>query len=133
MGEKRLSRAELEAATRDFTNAFNEEDLDKVMSWFAEDGVYDEFNGVRSTGKAEIRKTFEPQFAGEFGEMRFIDDDLFVDEESQKSMVSWECTLRKGDRYGGWRGLDLLHFRDGKVVQKLTYAKTERPLLVKKT
>lgn len=132
MAEKRLSREELETATRDFTNAFNEEDLDKVMSYFAEDGVYDEFNGVRSAGKAEVRKAFEPQFSGEFGEMRFLDEDLFVDEANQKSMVSWECTLRNGDKYGGWRGLDLLHFRDGKVVQKLTYAKTERPLLKKK-
>ena len=27
-----------------------------------------------------------------------------------------------------WRGLDLLHFAGGKLVQKLTYAKAKSPL-----
>ena len=30
--------------------------------------------------------------------------------------------------FEAWRGLDLLHFSDGKLVQKLTYAKAKSPL-----
>lgn len=29
----------------------------------------------------------------------------------------------------GWRGLDILHFEDGLVKHKLTYAKAKVPLL----
>ena len=36
-------------------------------------------------------------------------------------------TTRKGP--GGWRGLDLLHFADGRLVEKQTYAKAKVPLL----
>ena len=54
----------LERLVIDFTEAFNREDIDEVMSYFAEDAIYDEFNGVRSVGLAAIRKAFEPQFAG---------------------------------------------------------------------
>lgn len=129
---KHLTRAVLAAATRDFTQAFNDEDLDRVMNYFADDAIYDQFDGRPAVGRDAIRAAFEPQFRGEYGEMRFLDDDMFVDEAEQKTMISWECTLRDGERYGGWRGLDILHFRDGKILRKLTYAKTEKPLLVKK-
>lgn len=126
-----MDRAALEKLVVDFTEAFNREDLDGVMSYFAEDGVYDEFNGNRCEGKAAIRAAFEPQFAGKFGTMRFLMEDLFVDAGTGKAMISWTCTLSTKDRAGGWRGLDLIHVKDGKVVMKQTYAKTEKPLLKK--
>jgi ketosteroid isomerase-like protein len=128
----KLDHNELEQITREFTAAFNEEDLPKVMSYFAEDAIYDEFNGVRREGLVDIEAAFAPQFQGDFGEMRFVDEDLFVDAENQKSLISWECTLRNGDKFGGWRGLDILHFEDGKITQKLTYAKADKLKFVKK-
>ncbi len=133
MTDSSSKRAEIKDLTLRFTDAFNRDDLDGVMSYFAEDAIYDEFNGTRNEGKAAIRAAFESLFNGELGTVRFIEDDLFVDGETGKSMISWECTLTTPERSGGWRGLDLLHFVDGKLVQKLTYAKAERPLLIKKT
>ncbi|MGH7821657.1 MAG: YybH family protein, partial [Candidatus Binatia bacterium] len=47
-----------------FTEAFNREDLEEVMSYFAEDAVYEEFDGRRRSGKAAIREAFVPQFRG---------------------------------------------------------------------
>ncbi len=126
-----MDRAALEKLVVDFTEAFNRDDLDGVMSYFAEDGVYDEFNGTRSEGKAAIRAAFEPQFSGKFGTIRFNAEDLFVDAAAGKAMISWTCTLSSKDRMGGWRGLDLIHVKDGKVVVKETYAKTEKPLMKK--
>ncbi|MBM3490897.1 MAG: nuclear transport factor 2 family protein [Alphaproteobacteria bacterium] len=126
-----MDRALLTRLTLDFTDAFNRDDLDGVMSYFAEDGIYDEFNGIRNVGKAANRQAFEPQFRGEFGQIRFHQEDLFVDAESGKSMISWTLTMAGDGRKGGWRGLDLLHFRDGKLVQKHTYAKTQKPLVQK--
>lgn len=122
------TRDKLETWTLEFTDAFNRNDLDGVMNWFADDAIYDEFHGGRHEGKAAIRDAFEPQFAGRFGTMRFNQEDLFLDPETGKAMISWLCTLDSGDRYGGWRGLDLLHFdADGRLLQKHTYAKTDKP------
>lgn len=121
-----VTHAELADLVVRFTDAFNRDDLDGVMAFFAEDGVYDEFDGRRRVGKAEIRRAFEPQFRGDYGRMRFVTEDLFVDPESGQGMISWLCTTERNGKLRGWRGLDLLRFADGKLVAKQTYAKAER-------
>ena len=78
------SRSDLERWTRDFTQAFNDNDLDRVMSYFAPNGVYDQFNDEAAEGFAAIRAAFEPQFKGDFGEMRFNEENVFVDPEAHK-------------------------------------------------
>jgi len=123
-----MDRAHLVDLTRRFLEAFNRNDLDAVMAFFSDDAVYDEFNGRRNVGKPAIRAAFEPQFTGRWGEMKFLDDDLFADVDTGKVMASWRCTLRMKGEPTSWRGLDLLYFRGDKLVQKLTYAKTKSPL-----
>jgi ketosteroid isomerase-like protein len=123
-----MKREELVEVTRRFLDAFNREDLEAVMEFFADDCVYDEFNGRRNVGKAAIRAAFVPQFSGAFGTMRFLDEDLFADAATGKVMASWRCTLLVKGAPTSWRGLDLLHFAGGKLVQKLTYAKAKSPL-----
>lgn len=125
-----MTRDELKQRVLAFTDAFNQEDLDGVMSYMAEDAVYDEFNGHRAEGGAAIREAFEPQFAGKYGIMRFREEDVILDPDSKSAMISWTCTLESPDRFGGWRGLDLLFFNDaGQITRKETYAKTEKPLM----
>ena len=123
-----MDRQHLVELTRRFMEAFNRNDLDTVMSFFTEDAVYDEFNGKRNEGKAAIRAAFTPQFTGAFGTMQFLDEDLFIDPDTGKVMASWRCTLSVKGQPTSWRGLDLLHFRGEKLVQKLTYAKAKVPL-----
>ena len=123
-----MDRQLLHHLTTRFMEAFNRNDLDAVMSFFADDAVYDEFNGKRNEGKAAIRAAFTPQFTGAFGNMQFLDEDLFIDSETGKVMASWRCTLSVKGQPTSWRGLDLLHFRGEKLVQKLTYAKAKVPL-----
>jgi uncharacterized protein (TIGR02246 family) len=123
-----MNRAELVDITRRFLDAFNRNDLDAVMGFFADDGIYDEFNGRRNVGKDAIRAAFVPQFTGTYGTMRFLDEDLFADATTGKVMASWRCTLTVHGQPTSWRGLDLMHFADGKLIQKLTYAKTKSPL-----
>ncbi len=123
-----MKRQQLAELTTRFVDAFNRNDLDTVMSFFADDAVYDEFNGTRNEGKEAIRAAFEPQFTGAFGKMQFLDEDLFVDADTGKVMASWRCTLEAKGRPTSWRGLDILHFKGDKLVQKLTYAKAKVPL-----
>lgn len=124
-----MDRQLLHHLTTRFIEAFNRNDLDTVMSFFTDDAVYDEFNGKRNEGKAAIRAAFTPQFTGAFGSMQFRDEDLFIDSDTGKVMASWRCTLSVKGQPTSWRGLDLLHFRGEKLVQKLTYAKAKVPLL----
>ncbi len=132
MAQQSNDRAALADLVARFTDAFNRDDLDGVLSFMAEDAVYDEYDGTRSVGKAAIRRAFEPQFRGDFGQIRFQAEDLFVDAEAGKALISWECTLESPGRAGGWRGLDILHFKAGKIIVKQTYAKTQKPLMAKR-
>ena len=121
-----MTHAELEDWVVRFTDAFNHEDLDAVMAFFADDGFYDEWDGARRVGKAAIRTAFEPQFRGDFGRMRFVTEDLFVDPVSGKGLIRWLCTTERNGVMRGWRGLDILVFASGKLVEKHSYAKAER-------
>src|SRR4051794_20909489 len=112
-----------------FTEAFNQNDLEGVLALMTEDAVYEEFTGAISRGKPAIRATFEPQFRGDFGKMRFETEDLFVDAAAGKALIRWVCTLETKRGPAGWRGLDILHVEGGLVKHKLTYAKTKVPLL----
>ena len=76
-----MDRARLEDLVLRFTQAFNDNDLEAVMSFMAEDAVYEEFTGTITRGHAAIRAAFVPQFRGDFGKMRFDSEDLFVDAE----------------------------------------------------
>ncbi len=114
---------------RRFTDAFNRDDLDGVMGFIAEDAVYDQFDGTRSVGRAAIREAFVPQFRGDFGRIRFLTEDLFVDPATGKGLISWLCTLERDGITRGWRGLDVLHFENGLVKEKHTYAKAQVPRL----
>src|SRR5262245_53482655 len=97
---------DLRARARAFVDAFNRGDLDEVMSYFADDAVYDELTGRRNVGKDAVHDAFVPQFRGDFGRLVFDEEDLFVDPEAGKVLVSWVCRL--DGKTGGWRGLDVL-------------------------
>jgi ketosteroid isomerase-like protein len=124
-----MEREKLEELVVQFTAAFNREDLDGVMSFMAEDAVYDEFNGTLNRGTAAIRAAFEPQFRGDYGKLRFLTEDLFVDARAGKALIRWLCTLETKSGPAAWRGLDILHVENGRITEKLTYAKTKIPLL----
>jgi ketosteroid isomerase-like protein len=119
------SPPDLRARVRAFVAAFNRGDLDEVMSYFADDAVYDELSGKRNVGKHAVRDAFVPQFRGDFGKLVFDEEDLFVDAAEGKALVSWVC--RREGSPGGWRGLDILAFRDGLVAEKRTYTKADVP------
>lgn len=128
-----------------FCDAFNRNDLDAVMAFFADDGAYTTLEGRRCVGPAAIRAELAPQFAGALGHMHFATEDLFVDEAAGKVVLRWWCehridgfeSLRAfGARllYGRalkWQGLDVLTVVDGKIREKHTYCRAKTPLLTR--
>ena len=122
------TRTELEALLDRFLDAWARHDLDAAMACMAEDCRYDEFNEKLWVGKAAVREGFLPQFRGDYGDIQFHMEDMSIDAEAQEALARWLCVFKwKGTRRS-WRGLDILRFRDGLITEKLTYAKTERPL-----
>lgn len=115
-----------------FTDTFNSDKpdaLDTMLEFFAENATYDQYNGKRREGRAQIRTTFEPQFKGTFGKVRFEIEDVFADADAGKSVIRWCCTITKGTKTTAFRGLDILQVNGGgKITHKLTYAKTDTPL-----
>ena len=119
---------ELNAICLKFLDAFNKNDIDLVMSFFTEDAVYEEFHGKKNLGKSEIRKSFEKLFSGQFGKVRFDEDDTFISSSQNKVMSSWTLHLQISKAHKTMRGLDLLHF-DGNLINfKGTYAKAAEAL-----
>jgi len=125
-----------------FLDAFNTNDLDRVMTFFSEEAVYEPGDGKTHRGKAEIRAAFEPQFNGAFGAMRFDEHDRLIDAENRKAALRWVsrhdmsqaksrglvmtlmqmiARLFLGKRFG-WQGVDVFHFdANGKIKGKFTY------------
>ena len=133
-----------------FVAAFNEPapDLDRVMSFFAEDARYLPGHGPELRGRRAIRAEFAPQFAGRFGAMTFDVYDTVIDEPRHRATIRWACRLDLTGahgrralpalrwfarlRHGGriqWHGLDVFHFdAAGQITGKFTYATFRLPL-----
>lgn len=123
-----LSRSEILKALADWNQAWDDHDLEGVMALFHENIVFENWTGGRAEGKEALRKAWEPWFKNHGG-FRFIGEDLFVDEETQKALYQWTLDWPSNEKgYQGKRekrrGLDVMHFKDGKMIRKSTYCKT---------
>ncbi|MBC8418322.1 MAG: nuclear transport factor 2 family protein [Desulfobacterales bacterium] len=123
-----LSRVEIEDALKEWNLAWDRHDLDGVMRLFHDEIVFENWTGGRAEGKEALRKAWAPWFANHGG-FRFIEEETFIDEKRQKVLYRWLLewpSFEKG--YEGKpekrRGIDVLHFQDGKIIKKLTYSKT---------
>lgn len=118
----RERHAELEDMATRFVDAFNRQDIDDVMSFFAENAVYEDSFGKSHESLSSIREQFEPLLDGRLGKIRFDGDDRFIDTAKGKVMDSWRLVMHIGeDNERTLRGLDLLHFEGKKLVHKITY------------
>lgn len=107
--------------------AFNAHDLDRIMTFFADDCVLDmprgpEPWGTRFEGKQAVRAGLAGRFAG-LPDVHYGDEEHFVDEAAGTGMSKWTLTgTREGQRIEV-RGCDFYRFRDGLVIHKDSYWK----------
>lgn len=123
-----LTRRQILDALESWNRAWNAHDLDTIMELFHEDVLFENWTGGRARGKDELRAGWEPWFAAD-STFRFTDEDLFVDEQAQKALFRWKLDWPSlepghGGRTETRRGVDVLEFKDGLIVAKLTYSKT---------
>ena len=123
-----LSREDIKRVLKRWNLAWDKHDLDGVMDLFHDDVLFDNWTGGQVRGKENLRKAWTLWFANHGG-FRFIEEGTFIDEDEQKVLYRWQLDWPSFERgYEGKsemrRGVDVLHFRDGKIIQKLTYSKT---------
>ena len=123
-----LSRNEIKEALTRWNQAWDEHDLDGVMGLFHEDVLFENWTGAKVQGKEALHHAWKPWFKNHRG-FRFAGEDLFIDETEQKVLYQWCLDWPSSEKgYEGKserrRGLDIIHFRDGKIIRKNTYSKT---------
>jgi ketosteroid isomerase-like protein len=111
-----------------WNDAWNDHDLDRVMELLHDDVEFENWTGGRAKGKEALRRAWAPWFENHGG-FRFTTEDLFVDEKAGKVLFRWSLdwpSAEKGreGRPERRRGVDVMHFSGGKIVQKYTYSKT---------
>lgn len=107
-------------------DAFNRHDLDEIMSYFAEDAVFESPRGsdpwgIRYEGKAAVREGLAARFSG-IPDVHYSEDRHFVCGDRGVSEWLLTGTTVSGERIAV-RGCDLWEFRDGLVVRKDSYWK----------
>jgi len=106
--------------------AFNAHDVEAIMGFFAEDGVFDNARGPEVHGQRYVGKPTLRRFFGEL--MRRCPDIQWHALDNRvagdKGYAEWrrQCTLPDGEKQD-WLGLDIFTFRDRLIVRKDTYFK----------
>jgi ketosteroid isomerase-like protein len=118
-GPTRALMAEINAA-------FNSRDVDRIMSFFAEDCTFlmargPEPVGRRVHGKAAVRRVLADRFQV-IADMRWDHVDVFICGERAVSVWMVTGQSRDGERLN-YRGCDIYEFRGDKILNKDTYWK----------
>ena len=123
-----FTRHELENALRKWNQAWDDHDLEGVMELFHDDILFENWTGAKAQGKEALRQAWASWFS-HHGGFRFTEEETFIDVEQQKVLYRWQLewlSIEKGceGRPEKRRGVDVMHFKDGKIIKKLTYSKT---------
>ena len=120
--------ADINLALKQLCDAFNEHNLDKIMSHFAEDCVLEMPRGThpwgsRSEGRENVREALATRFEG-LPDVHYGNAQHFVDSGANTGISKWTLTgtRRDGQRIEVW-GCDFYTFREGKVTRKDSYWK----------
>ncbi len=124
----KLTRKEIKHQLADWYKAWDRHDLDQVMTFFHEDIFFENWTGAYVKGKENLRSAWESWFDNH-GDFRFLEAETFVDEAMQKACYRWLLewpSMEPGyeNKMELRKGVDVLHFKDGKIISKLTFSKT---------
>lgn len=107
---------------------WNNHNLEGVLEWMDEQIIFEHWTGSVVSGKKLLRKAWTPWFTNHGG-FSFTTEDFFFDETEQKLTFLW--TLDWPSRQKGFegliekrRGIDVIYFRNEKIIRKISYSKT---------
>jgi ketosteroid isomerase-like protein len=115
-----------EETLRAILRALNHRDLDAVMSFFAEDCVFETPRGRRPWGRRlhgieNVRRALDAQF-GRIPNARYVEDEHWVCGSHGSSEWTLVGTRPNGEEVE-FRGCDLWEFREDKIVRRSSFWK----------
>ena len=124
----KLTKQQIKEVLEKWNTAWDEHDLNGVMALFHDDVMFENWTGGKAQGKSALQKAWTSWFENHGG-FRFTPEDTFIDEAEQKVLYRWTLDWPSPEKgYEGKpekrRGVDVIHFQGGKIIQKLTYSKT---------
>ena len=124
----KLNKKEIKALLEQWNLAWENYDFDKMMAFYHDDIYFENWNGAYIKGIEALEKSWKPWFDNH-GNFKFIEEETFIDEDLQKALYRW--VLKWPSMESGFKGkpeirkgVDVIHFKDGKIIKKLTYSKT---------
>ena len=124
----KLTRKEIEIFWNKWNAAWDHHDLDSIMEFFHDDIYFNNWTGGYVKGKENLRHAWHDWLLNH-GNFKFTQEELFIDEQEQKLLYRWKLewpSIEKGyeSEPEKRRGVDVVHFKDGKIIKKFTYSKT---------
>ena len=111
-------------------DAFNRQDVDGILSFFAEDCEWlmargpDPWEAKRLRGKPAIAEVLSARYAL-IPDMRWVDMSHFISRDGSKACSEWTVKGTPKDAEPvNWLGCDVWTFADGLVTKKDTYWKS---------
>jgi steroid delta-isomerase-like uncharacterized protein len=131
VGEHMNAAAEVTTETlQAFAEAWNRHDVDALMTFMADDCVFEasagpDVCGARHAGRAAVRRAFADVWAtfpdAHWGQARHL-------VMGDRGVSEWTFTGTRADGSSvEVHGCDLFTFRDGKIVLKNSYRKNRQP------
>ena len=123
-----LTRDQIMKVLAEMNESFNVHDLEGVLEKLHEEVYFENWTGGWVRGVEPLRVVWAPWFKDHRG-FRFTHEDALIDEGEQKAVTRWRLDWPSTEAgYEGLpetrRGVDVMRFEDGKVIEKLTYSKT---------
>jgi ketosteroid isomerase-like protein len=123
-----LTKLEILELINDWLKAWDEHNLEGVLLLMDENIVFENWTEDKISGKKNLQKAWIPWFINH-GNFKFTAEDIFIDAEQQKVSFSWTLQWPSIEKYFKGkreirRGVDILHFKNGKICTKNTYSKT---------
>jgi ketosteroid isomerase-like protein len=111
---------------REISAAFNSRDVERIVAFFAEDGVFQLARGPEPVGrtlrgKAAIKQALAARFK-QIPDMRWDHQEYILAGERAVSVWTVRGTGADGEELN-YEGCDLYTFRDGKIIKKNTFWK----------
>ena len=123
-----LKKKEIKVLLEQWNQAWENYDFDKVMALYHDDIYFENWNGAYIKGVEALKKAWKPWFDNH-GNFKFMEEETFIDEDLQKALYRW--VLKWPSMESGFKGkpetrkgVDVIHFKDGKIIKKLTYSQT---------
>lgn len=119
---------DIRATLMELCEAFNAHDLDRIMTFFADDCVLEMPRGnkpwgTRCEGKQKVKAALETRFEG-LPDVHYGNDEHFVDADANTGISKWTLTGTSRDgKKTEVRGCDFYTFRNGMVIRKDSYWK----------